>query len=221
MRDLIDDPHPDYTATMMADLTGKTSVPTEVRKVVYMAAGQHTSKLASEFGQFCNAFGVRMKFRAFDGLVVAESTEHALDGVPVLTSQDRPVSPAEAAVEADAGGKAVQVHAGASEGAGRAPEEIYASQTSDGFCAWAELATADVATIYASAQRVMAEVPSLPLAGTEPWAESDEAYWARMIEYAPSLANDTWQEINEGLSLDEIGKDIRFHRWRLVRVEAE
>ena len=176
MRDLIDDPHPDYTATMMADLTGR----------------------------------------------------------------DRPVAGLGGAVEPEVGGKATQVHAGASEGAERGPEEVQeipmlpggligelghcdvGLSSPNGMLAYHDVPQtfAEACRVFAAADRILAAVPSILLAGTEPWAESDEAYWARLLAHAPFLDHDDWRELNAGVALDDIGFDVRCPRPRLVRVET-
>lgn len=83
-----------------------------------------------------------------------------------------------------------------------------------------DLAGEALGAIYARAARILAAVPSLLLAGTKPWAESDETYRAKLLAHAPFLDRDDWRELNAGSSLDEIGAEVGLPRPRLVRAEG-
>ena len=156
---LIDDPHPEFTAAMMADLTG-----------------------------------ARMP-------------------------RAEPASP----VGGDFAARRSSVHAGASEGAQRVPQRDLPQVDirSDGIhvpvaLAWQGVAW-DLDRIHTAALRAMG-TDLIPLAGTEAWAESDEAYRERLNESDPG---DDLDDI-EGYMLDCAGlNDYCFPRARLVPVPVQ
>ena len=98
------------------------------------------------------------------------------------------------------------------------PERRELAAALDDLEVWGVFATLGVDATYAAAQRVMAEVPSLPLAGTEPWVESDWPFWRRLIR-GRSTAEcealwDRWSCTDE--DFDDIGLSLGLPRTRLV-----
>lgn len=122
-------------------------------------------------------------------------------------------------------GKAVSEWPKDRNGAQRAPhyEDLGLAMAMLGFSDRGYVSPRGVASIYDAALRAMGPDP-IPLAGTEEWAESDEAYRARLVSAAQASGAYIMSKeagVSAGYRLDDIGHSVRFPRARLVLVPVQ
>lgn len=204
MRDLVDDPHPERS-WLLANVA-------------------HCRTMLSETME---RGGDPMGEMAWAGLV--EKWQDKLDGLPAVPAK----APASPVGGNPAVGRSV-VHAGASEGAQRAPQRDYTpgpitiaameaarkGEVDDTPADWVSCWVA-VHNAYAAAQRAMGPEP-MALAGTEAWVEDDESYRRRLVPAAQAYGafiRSKEAGIAAGYRLDDIGRSVRFPRARLVAVQ--
>lgn len=186
MRDPIPDPHPAYTAEMMADLTGQpTSDATGVYRETSDASHIWHDQQTSASDGAAKALGEPVGGDSGPGRSVVYP---ARNGPQRASYEPGPVTIA--AME-------------------RARRGEHDGTPADWIGCWIEVSNA-----YARAARILAAAPSIPLAGTEAWAEADGAYRARLTPTGkrPILTRDR--------DLDIAGEMLGLPRARLVRAEA-